>query len=188
MLFGCDPANGVAANTKLVMVIVQHLMDYFHPDDGSAIIPECFGVIDALKNEVALEQTSCNLGKSLKLRRQDNRVGTKMIVVVIKNPKQTEIDALKNSQQKAITADDSKNPEDEQQIKTDKEEDEEDKKIKVTNVEDISIEYRYSDLKKLALNRTTKVIEFFKQHMHFTDKEIVYFTEDEARTLVDLLD
>ena len=185
MLFGCDPASGVAANTKLVMVIVQHLMDYFHPDDGSALLPECFGVVDALKNEVALEQTSCNLGKSLKLRRQDNRVGTKMIVVVIKNPRQPEINALEN---KAIKDDDSKNPEDEPQKKTDKEEDEEDKKMTVTNLENETVEYRYSDLKKLALKRTTKVIDFFKQQMHFTDEEIVYFTEDEARTLVDLLD
>jgi len=68
------------------------LKDIFHPDDGSAIIPECFGILDAVGSDIALEQTSCNLGKSLKLRRQDNRVGTKMMVVVIKNPTKTLIE------------------------------------------------------------------------------------------------
>lgn len=48
MLFGCDPASGVPANTKLVELVVEHLKDYFDPMDGSAMIPQCFGVIDAI--------------------------------------------------------------------------------------------------------------------------------------------
>ena len=86
MLFGCDPAAGVAANTKLVMVLVEHFKDYFDPEDGSALVPDCFGIIDAVNKDVALEQTSCNLGKSLRLKRQDNRIGPKQLIVVIKNP------------------------------------------------------------------------------------------------------
>jgi len=86
MLFGCDPAAGVAANTKLVMDLVEHFKDYFDPEDGAAIVPDCFGVIDAVNKDVALEQTSCNLGKSLKLKRQDNRIGPKQMIVIIKNP------------------------------------------------------------------------------------------------------
>jgi hypothetical protein len=69
MLFGCDPASGVPANTKLVKLIVEHLFEQFSPDDGSALLPDCFGVIDAMEEEVALESTSCNLGRNLLLHR-----------------------------------------------------------------------------------------------------------------------
>lgn len=82
MLFGCDPASGVPADTQLVKVLVQHLRDYFDPEDGSAVMPDCFGLIDAIESEVALESTSCNLGRSLKLKRQDNRIGRKQIIVI----------------------------------------------------------------------------------------------------------
>ena len=68
------------------MVLVEHFNDYFDPEDGSAIVPDCFGVIDAVNKDVTLEQTSCNLGKSLKLRRQDNRIGPKQLIVIVKNP------------------------------------------------------------------------------------------------------
>jgi hypothetical protein len=87
MLFGCDPAAGVAANTQLVMVLVEHFKDFFDPENGAALVPDCFGILDAVSKEVALEQTSCNLGKSLRLKRQDNRIGPKQMVVIIQNPK-----------------------------------------------------------------------------------------------------
>jgi hypothetical protein len=48
MIFGCDPASGVPANTKLVKLIVEHLLEQFDPEDGSALLPDCFGVIDAM--------------------------------------------------------------------------------------------------------------------------------------------
>lgn len=86
-VFGCDPALGVAANTKLVMAMVEHLNSYFDPDDGHAMIPDCFNAIDAMKDEIQLEATSCNLGKNLRLMRQDNRVGLKQLIVIIKNPR-----------------------------------------------------------------------------------------------------
>jgi hypothetical protein len=74
----------VPANTKLVMLVVEHLNDYFDPTDGSALIPQCFGVIDAVRKEVALETTSCNLGRSLRLQRRDNRVDIKQLIVIVK--------------------------------------------------------------------------------------------------------
>jgi len=39
-----------------------------------------------------------------------------------------------------------------------------------------------------AFARTTKVIDFFKEELGFINQEIIYFTEDEARILVELLD
>lgn len=65
MLFGCDPSSGVPANTKLVQLVVDGLMESFDPEDGSAMIPECLGTVDALQAKVALESTSCMSGKSL---------------------------------------------------------------------------------------------------------------------------
>lgn len=90
MMFGCDPASGVPANTKLVKLIVEHLFDQFNPEDGSALLPDCFGVIDAMEEEVALESTSCNLGRNLLLHRQDNRINCKQIIVIAQNPLQSE--------------------------------------------------------------------------------------------------
>jgi len=66
------------------MLVVEHLNDYFDPTDGSALIPQCFGVIDAVRKEVALETTSCNLGRSLRLQRRDNRVDIKQMIVIVK--------------------------------------------------------------------------------------------------------
>ena len=86
MLFGCNPDFGVPADTKLVKLVVDHLRDYFDPEDGSALLPECFGVIDTFEHDVALESVSCNLGKSLRLLRQDNRISYKQLVVIVKNP------------------------------------------------------------------------------------------------------
>jgi hypothetical protein len=53
--FGCDPASGVPANTKLVMTIVDHIKSYFDPEDGQVIVPDCFNAIDAVTSSVALE-------------------------------------------------------------------------------------------------------------------------------------
>lgn len=52
-------------------------------------MPDCFGLIDAIESEVALESTSCNLGRSLKLKRQDNRIGRKQIIVITQDKKST---------------------------------------------------------------------------------------------------
>lgn len=67
----------------MVEMMVDHLSGLFDPEDGHALIPECFGTIDAEEYDVALEQTSCNLGKSLRLVRQDNRISLKQLIVVV---------------------------------------------------------------------------------------------------------
>jgi hypothetical protein len=36
--------------------------------------------------------------------------------------------------------------------------------------------------------RTTELLEFFKTKLQFEDREIIYLTEDEVRTIVDLFD
>lgn len=99
MLFGCDPASGVPADTKLVQVLVQHLRDYFDPEDGSARLPDCLGLIDAIESDVALESTSCNLGRALNLKRQDNRVRRKQIIVITQDAKSNEGEVAKVSGQ-----------------------------------------------------------------------------------------
>lgn len=38
------------------------------------------------------------------------------------------------------------------------------------------------------MRRTKMVIQFFKEQLKFTDEEVIFFTEDEVRTLVELLD
>jgi hypothetical protein len=38
------------------------------------------------------------------------------------------------------------------------------------------------------LPRTEELLKFFKKNLKFEDQEIIYLTEDEVRTLVDLFD
>ena len=81
-VFGCDPAAGVAADTKFVKLFIEHLKSLFSPEDGSVLIPDCLGTIDSFKENVSFESTSSNLGRTLQLFRQDNRVGTKHLIVL----------------------------------------------------------------------------------------------------------
>ena len=82
-LFGCNPAEGVAADTKFVEAFIDHIYNLFDPDDGSVMIPECFGMIDVMRHSVNFESTSGHLGRSLLLRRQDNRIGPKQLIVIV---------------------------------------------------------------------------------------------------------
>ena len=54
----------------------------FDPEDGSVTFPECLGIIDTSREKVNFESTSCNIGKSLRMKRYDNRVGVKMLIVI----------------------------------------------------------------------------------------------------------
>ena len=54
----------------------------FNPDNGTVLIPECLGTIDSIKEKVNFESTSCNIGRNLKMMRQDNRVGPKHLIVI----------------------------------------------------------------------------------------------------------
>jgi hypothetical protein len=84
-LFGCNPAEGVKADTQFVKCFVDHCTDLFNPEDGTLMLPEGLGVIDAAKDKVNFESTSCNIGKSLKLKQYDNKVGYKMLLVIRRN-------------------------------------------------------------------------------------------------------
>lgn len=84
-LFGCNPAEGVNADTKFVKCFVEHCTDLFDPETGTVMLPECLGVIDAAKDKVSFESTSCNIGKSLKLKNYENKVGPKMLLVIRRN-------------------------------------------------------------------------------------------------------
>lgn len=63
LLFGCNPAEGVAADTKFVSCFIKHIENHFDPEDGTVILPETFSVVDSAKEAVKFESTSCNLGR-----------------------------------------------------------------------------------------------------------------------------
>ena len=63
----------------------------FDPDDGTLMLPECLGSIDTLTNRVNFESTSSNVGRSLKLLRQDVRIKAKQIIVIVQNDLETKI-------------------------------------------------------------------------------------------------
>lgn len=62
---------------------IDHISNLFDPDDGTVLIPECFGMIDVMRHSVSFESTSSHLGRSLTLRRQDNRIGPKQLIVIV---------------------------------------------------------------------------------------------------------
>lgn len=88
-LFGCNPADGVAANTKFVQLFINHIKNRFEPDTGYVVIPECLGMMDVTSESVNFESTSGHLGRSLRLMRQDNRVGPKQLIVITEDDKGT---------------------------------------------------------------------------------------------------
>ena len=45
-LFGCDPATGVAADTKFVTDFIDHIDKSFDPITQTTLIPEVLGNID----------------------------------------------------------------------------------------------------------------------------------------------
>ena len=85
-VFGSNPATGAQSDADFVKMFIQHLNDAFDPEDDSLMLPECLGNIDTLKGKVNFESTSANVGRSLKLKKQTNRVLTKQIIVIVQNP------------------------------------------------------------------------------------------------------
>jgi len=73
-VFGSNPATGAQSDKKFVSAFIKHLNTMFDPEDGALMIPECLGSIDTLVNRVNFESTSSNVGRSLKLFRQDVRI------------------------------------------------------------------------------------------------------------------
>ena len=84
-IFGCDPAEGVISDTNFVKIFIEHLKGLFSPEDGSVLFPDCLGTIDSINGNVNFESTSSKLGKKLLLFRQDNRVGTRHLIVLNKD-------------------------------------------------------------------------------------------------------
>lgn len=85
-VFGSNPATGAQSDADFVKMFIQHLNDAFDPEDDSLMLPECLGNIDTLKGKVNFESTSANVGRSLKLKKQTNRVLAKQIIVIVQNP------------------------------------------------------------------------------------------------------
>lgn len=84
-MFGCNPAEGVYRDTKFVKLFIEHLKALFDPEDGTVMFPECLGVIDTSREPVNFESTSCNIGKSLRLKNYKNRVGLKQLIIIRKD-------------------------------------------------------------------------------------------------------
>jgi hypothetical protein len=85
-VFGCDPAAGVKADTEFIKNIRDHMRGLFDPEDDSLMFPECLGIIDSTKGSDNFESTSCNIGRSLRLQRWNNRVGIKQLIVIKREP------------------------------------------------------------------------------------------------------
>lgn len=49
-MFGCNPAEGVKADTKFVDCFIKHIKYHFDPENGSVNIPECLSIIDSTKD------------------------------------------------------------------------------------------------------------------------------------------
>ena len=71
-LYGCNPSEGVAADTEFVQVFIKHVTGLFDPDTGSINVPACFSAIDVKKQEakpIPFESTSSHLGRNLTMLR-----------------------------------------------------------------------------------------------------------------------
>jgi hypothetical protein len=82
-VFGSNPATGFKSDADFVKMFIQHLNDAFDPEDDSLMLPECLGNIDTINAKVNFESTSSNVGRSLKLKKQTNRVLAKQIIVIV---------------------------------------------------------------------------------------------------------
>lgn len=82
MLFGCDPAYGVVADTKFIAEFISHIVSSFDSRTGSVAIPQCLGQIEQRK--VKFESVTDNLGRMLHMTRQDNKVGMKSLIILFK--------------------------------------------------------------------------------------------------------
>ena len=63
LVFGCDPESGVAADTYLIEVFIDHLKMSFSNNDGTLHLPDCIDNIRSSKAE--FESTSNNEGQGL---------------------------------------------------------------------------------------------------------------------------
>ena len=78
--FGCQPSFGLIATTKYVENLKQLLTSNFD-QSGCIIFPDVFSKV--LSSDAIFETVSSNLSRKLKLQRQDNIVGPKILIYAI---------------------------------------------------------------------------------------------------------
>ena len=154
----------------------------FDPEDGSLMLPECLGNIDTLAGKVNFESTSSNVGKSLRLKRQDVRVGCKQIIVIVQNPGSGDEGGEETKEEKDTQA----RCEDARKL------------WKNIKGKDIEKREEYKTKVGILKKRTQKMIDFFVEDLDFKHRNpkggaeyiesILYFTEQEIRQIVKLLD
>ena len=69
-MFGCDPKEGVKADTQFINAFFDHLATSFDPKTGQLKFPDCLNQIE--KDDVMFESVTNNLGRTLTLTRQNN--------------------------------------------------------------------------------------------------------------------
>ena len=80
ILFGCDPKEGVTADTQFVNAFFDHISASFDPKTGRVMFPECLNLIES--DDVAFESVTNNLGRTLTLTRQSNLIDYKLLVII----------------------------------------------------------------------------------------------------------
>ena len=70
MLFGCDPQNGVKADTEFIEEFIKHISSKFDPKMMTQMFPNCLSQIE--QSHVKFESVTNNLGRSLMLARQND--------------------------------------------------------------------------------------------------------------------
>ena len=78
----------MVADTQFINEFVNHIEQRFNPKTGSLLFPDCLAQIEQTK--VKFESVTNNLGRTLMLTRQDDRIGFKLLIAVGKNDKASE--------------------------------------------------------------------------------------------------
>ena len=86
--FGCDPGCGVAADTAFAQNFITLMMNQFDVTNGSIDIPLAFNNI--ISTDAKIETTTSNLSQELRLFRQDDVVGSKMLIFATSPGKMTD--------------------------------------------------------------------------------------------------
>lgn len=147
-IFGSNPATGAQSDPEFVHMFIRHLNEAFDPEDDSLMLPECLGNIDTINSgKVSFESTSSNVGRSLKLKKQNNRVLTKQIIVIVQNPDNYEKEEFKNDPTNYIK----------------------------TSTEEGNFEI--VNAKKFMKHRTKLMLDFFIKDLGFSEENVVFFTE-----------
>lgn len=171
-VFGSNPATGSQADPKFVTMFLKHLDQMFDPEDGALLLPECLGNIDTLNGTVNFESTSSNVGKGLKLKRQDCRVGAKQIIVIIQNPKLEGVSTNKDGEEFRENFYNNFNTEAGA------------KKSREVWKTLSKAGHRPEPKVGIVSLRTHKVLDFFIEDLGFEESSVIFFTEHEARKLI----